>query len=260
MARLGTLLVVLGLGAMGFGVLWQLGVVPGSRVTLPPPVALGRGAAGTREVSTAGTPAAAREVVPTSPPGAPTEVPTVVPAPTAAAAAPTPVPARLPLMGAADVADRVADARTSGAGYAVHLTIPAIKVDAVVEQGGIVEDANGDPIWETRPFVAVQYGDLTSRIGVPGNAVIVGHVVTLSEGNVFRFLYQLDLGDQINVWDGLAREHDFQVVDVKLVPPTDTSVMDPTPDETLTLITCGGTFDPVKREFSDRLIVTAKPL
>jgi sortase (surface protein transpeptidase) len=36
--------------------------------------------------------------------------------------------------------------------------------------------------------------------------------------------------------------------------------MDPTPDERLTLITCGGTFDPVKREFSDRLIVVARPL
>jgi hypothetical protein len=36
--------------------------------------------------------------------------------------------------------------------------------------------------------------------------------------------------------------------------------MAPTPDETLTLLTCGGTFDPIKREFSDRLVVTAKPM
>jgi hypothetical protein len=35
--------------------------------------------------------------------------------------------------------------------------------------------------------------------------------------------------------------------------------MQPTPAPTLTLITCGGTFDPSKREFSDRLIVIAKP-
>jgi LPXTG-site transpeptidase (sortase) family protein len=84
--------------------------------------------------------------------------------------------------------------------------------------------------------------------------------VTLSEGNVFRSLYKLDIDDQINVWDDNSREHDFHVVDIKLVPPSDTSVMLPTPDETLTLITCGGTFDPVKRQFSERLIVTAKPL
>jgi sortase (surface protein transpeptidase) len=49
------------------------------------------------------------------------------------------------------------------------------------------------------------------------------------------------------------------VVGVQLVPPSDTAVMAPTPDQTLTLITCGGTFDPVRREFSDRLIVIAKP-
>jgi LPXTG-site transpeptidase (sortase) family protein len=90
--------------------------------------------------------------------------------------------------------------------------------------------------------------------------VIAGHVVTLSEGNVFRFLYQLDLDDRIQVWDDHAYERDYHVVDVRLVPPTDTSVMDSTPDETLTLITCGGTFDPVRREFSERLIVVAKPL
>jgi len=106
----------------------------------------------------------------------------------------------------------------------------------------------------------VGQGEPIGRVGQTGNAVIAGHVVTLNEGNVFRFLYQLDLDDQIQVWDDHERERDYHVVDVRLVPPTDTSVMDPTPDETLTLITCGGTFDPISREFSDRLIVVAKPV
>jgi LPXTG-site transpeptidase (sortase) family protein len=142
----------------------------------------------------------------------------------------------------------------------VRLAIPSIKLDTPVQQGGVVEDAHGNPVWQTLPFVAVHYGDLTALVGQAGNAVIAGHVVTLNEGNVFRFLYQLDLDDQIQVWDDHERERDYHVVDVRLVPPTDTSVMDPTPDETLTLITCGGTFDPISREFSDRLIVVAKPL
>jgi LPXTG-site transpeptidase (sortase) family protein len=123
-----------------------------------------------------------------------------------------------------------------------------------------VQDARGDPVWETLPFVAVHYGELTARIGARGNAVIAGHVVTLSEGNVFRLLYKVNLDDQVEVWDDRDRQHDFRVIDVKLVAPSDTSVMGPTADETLTLITCGGTFDPIKREFSDRLIITAKPL
>ena len=165
-------------------------------------------------------------------------------------------------MQAADAADRQLERPEDvpSPGYAVRLAIPAIKLDTPVQQGGIVADAEGNPTWETLPFVAVHYGDLTARIGARGNAVIAGHVVTLQEGNVFRFLYQLDFGDTIEVWDEHETKRAFRVVDVRLVAPTDVSVMAPTPDVTLTLITCGGTFDPRTREFSERLVVTAKPL
>jgi LPXTG-site transpeptidase (sortase) family protein len=159
-----------------------------------------------------------------------------------------------------DAADRARAPMPPVAGYAVRLAIEAIKLDTPVEQGGIVLDASGNPIWQTLPFVAVHYGDLTALIGARGNAVIAGHVATLGEGNIFRLLYQLKIDSRIQVWDDIGRQHDFRVVDIKLVLPSDTSVMASTPDETLTLITCGGTFDPVKREFSHRLIVTAKPL
>jgi LPXTG-site transpeptidase (sortase) family protein len=142
----------------------------------------------------------------------------------------------------------------------VRLAIPVINLDTPVAQAGIVQDTRGEWVWQTLPFVAVHYGDLTSLVGADGNAVIAGHVVTLNEGNVFRFLYKLRLGDEIQVWDQHDREYDYQVVGMSLVRPSDTSVMDPTPDQTLTLITCGGSFDRIRREFSDRLIVTAKRL
>jgi LPXTG-site transpeptidase (sortase) family protein len=258
MVRVGTALVVLGLLVIGYGALWQLGIAPGSRVTLPEPVALERAGPGSREVAAAVPPEPTPSSLPT--PAATMATGEATPAPVAApVASPTAPVFFVAPPSAADATDRVQNVRPP-TGYAVRLAIPAIKVDTVVEQGGIVDDASGQPAWETLPFVAVHYGDLTSMIGAPGNAVIAGHVVTLSEGNVFRLLYQLDIGDQIAVWDELTREHDYHVVDLKLVPPSDTSVMDPTPDETLTLITCGGTFDPHKREFSERLIVTAKPL
>jgi LPXTG-site transpeptidase (sortase) family protein len=159
---------------------------------------------------------------------------------------------------APDAADRAADAAYPAPGYGVRLAIPSIKLDTEVKQAGIIFDMDGTPTWQTLPFVAVHYGDLTSLVGARGNAVLAGHVVTLSEGNVFRFLYQVDLDDEVLVWDQRDKLHTFRVQDVKLVPPTDVSVMKPTPDPTLTLITCGGTFDPAKREFSDRLIVTAR--
>ena len=245
MNRLGALLILLGIGALATGALWQLGLVPGSRVTLPAPVALDRPRPATP------TP---RVTVTLRPVEAPTPAPPPMPT---SPAAPTFPPARL---APADADDRSQAVAEPPAGYAVRLAIPAIKLDTEVKQGGIVEDADGNPSWQTLPFVAVHYGDLTARLGTRGNAVIAGHVVTLNEGNVFRFLYQLDVGDEIQVWDEREHEFHYRVDDVKLVPPTDTSVMDPTPDERLTLITCGGSFDPLKREFSDRLIVVALPM
>jgi LPXTG-site transpeptidase (sortase) family protein len=241
MLRTGNTLIVVGVLLLGYAALWQLGLTPGSRVSLPPPVALQR----------TSTPFAVA-----------TAVPTAVPAPTVTVPAPTvalPAPAA-PLPAAPDAADRREQARLPPAGYAVRLAIPSIKLETEVLQGGIVEDDQGNPTWQTLPFVAVHYGDLTALVGAKGNAVIAGHVVTLREGNVFRFLYQLELEDEIKVWDDKDREHDFRVVDVKLVSPTDLSPMAQTDEPTLTLITCGGEFDPIKREFSERLIVTAKPV
>ncbi len=270
MSRFGNAFIVLGALLLGYAGLWQLGIAPGSRVTLPAPVALQRTPTAVLPIVAVATPVPALAATPMTAPATPmaaaepvaapaTVIPAPAPAPATLQPAPPPVP-QPPLPAAPDAADRQQDAQLPPAGYAVRLAIPAIKLDTEVQQGGIVHDEQGKPVYQTLPFVAVHYGDLTALVGARGNAVIAGHVVTLREGNVFRFLYQLDLDDQIQVWDDHDRKHDFRVVDVKLVPPTDLSPMAPTPDRTLTLITCGGTFDSIKREFSDRLIVTAKPL
>src|SRR5262249_45321354 len=130
--------------------------------------------------------------------------------PIVAPAVATPAPTLAPIHPVpADIADRPLQ---PPAGHAVRLALPPLKLETVVKQGGIVEDDEGNPIWQTLPFVAVHYGDLTSLIGAPGNAVIAGHVVTLSEGNVFRFLYQLDVDDAVQVWDDAQREHDYHVI------------------------------------------------
>jgi LPXTG-site transpeptidase (sortase) family protein len=248
--RLGNALVFSGLLVAIFAVAWLLGVLPGSRYELPGPVAASQDVAGTPTIATSVAVQGAPQVpVPTS-----TAAAAVL---TAASATHTP-PAPLTLV--AGAAENRAQADAPRGGYAVRLAVPSIDLDTQVKQGGIVRDSHGDLVWETVPFIAVHYGDLTSLLGKPGNAVIAGHVVTIREGNVFRLLYKVARNDHIVVWDDLNRKHEYRVVGAKLVPPSDVSVMAPTPDETLTLITCGGTFDPVKREFSDRLIVTAKPL
>src|SRR5437870_2976687 len=128
MARFGTALIVMGLLALSWGVLWQLGVAPGSRTVLPPPVALDRAGPAVREVAAVPPIAAPR--------------PTVAALPTVAAPPlliqrpePTPVPTRMAIptpapitLVAADIADRA----QASIGYAVRLAIPTIKLDTVV--------------------------------------------------------------------------------------------------------------------------------
>lgn len=252
-ARLGSLLLVAGLSLLMWAALWQVGLVPGSRVVVPEPVALQR--SGSREAVAEVPPSVrvdsqaltAQEQLA---PGASAE-PFAIQNDSIAPA--------LPLV-AADQADRRAAAAAPKPGYATRLSIASIGLETEVRQAGVKRSARGEPEWETLPFAAAHYGDLTALVGARGNAVIAGHVVTLNEGNVFRNLYRVELGNEITVWDDRGHERRFTVTEVRLVTPDDVSVMEQTPLERLTLITCGGTFDPVKREFSDRFIVVARPL
>lgn len=222
-------LLMIGCLAAVYAALWQLQLVPGSSLDVPAPLAFG-GVPGVRAVGltlpeVGGPPPRASAQRATQP----------------AAGAPSPAEAG-PLPGIAQ-----------------RLAIASIGLDTPVVAGGMLVNAQGALEWETVPNVAVHYAQLTALIGGPGNAVIAGHVSTLAQGNVFINLYKVQLGDEIQVWDQRDALHVFKVSGVQSVPPADTSVMDETPDSTLTLMTCGGTFDPIHREFSDRLIVSAKP-
>lgn len=250
-SRLGSLLLVAGLSLLLWAALWQVGLIPGSRVSVPEPVALQR--TGSRE-ALAEAPTSVLEESQVA-----VEQPTPAVSPGALAIQNSSVAPALPLI-AADQADRRAAAGAPKSGYATRLAISSIGLETEVRQAGVKRGPRGELEWETLPFVAAHYGDLTALIGARGNAVIAGHVVTLNEGNVFRNLYRVELGNEIVVWDHLDQERRFTVTEVRLVNPDDVSVMEQTPLERLTLITCGGTFDPVKREFSDRLIVVARPL
>ena len=86
--------------------------------------------------------------------------------------------------------------------------------------------------------------------GSPGNAVIAGHRDTF-----FRRVHSLRYGDDIYVLRSGRRFH-YRVCARKVVEPTDLSVLRPTRDPELTLITCYPThaIGPAPR----RLIVVAK--
>jgi LPXTG-site transpeptidase (sortase) family protein len=265
---LGGLLVLAGVGFLGYSIGVYLEILPGSKVTVPKPVALEqpRPTAVPAQAS-APTP----NVLPTSAP-----TPTTRPAPTRVlagdSASVAPRPTARPVTGAmlappdpaiyatpmvsADAEDRAYWSNRPRPGLAVHLEIPAVDIDTDVTEGGIITNKEGQLEWQTVPFIAVQYREM-AQIGARGNAVISGHVVTIAEGNVFRNLYKVNVGDPIGV-DTADGHFTYIIEDVKLVKPEAIEVMAPSNTPILTLITCGGEFDTRTRSFSDRQIVVAR--
>jgi LPXTG-site transpeptidase (sortase) family protein len=72
----------------------------------------------------------------------------------------------------------------------------------------------------------------TALPAADGNAAIAGH-----RDSVFRGLRRVVIGDRIEVTTPTST-HVYAVDSLKVVPPTDTSVIAPSPTEQLTLITC----------------------
>ena len=267
-SALGGALVLAGVLFLGYSLGVYLEVLPGSKVVVPKPVALEQPRPTTEP---ARVPAPTVEVTPEpEPTPMPRPVPTpatvgsgqpVVPGPTprpvtgAMLAPPDPAVYATP-MAPADAEDRAYWGGRPRPGLAVRLEIPNVGIDTDVTEGGIITNKQGQLEWQTVPFIAVQYRE-NAKIGERGNAVISGHVVTIAEGNVFRNLYKVNVGDEVGV-ETADGHFTYLVEDVKLVKPTAIEVMAPSNSPILTLITCGGEFDTRTRTFSDRQIVVAR--
>jgi sortase A len=132
-----------------------------------------------------------------------------------------------------------------------RLLIPTIGVDSKVIQLGTKLDRHGQLAWETAPFAVGQHKGMAGP-GQNGNMVLSGHISSPSEGAVFHHLPELKVGQGVIVGTE-ERQYLYRVVDVRTVTPDEVSVLDETPDPTVTLITCVP--DGI---YSHRLVVTAR--
>lgn len=133
-----------------------------------------------------------------------------------------------------------------------RIVIASIGLDAKVVDVGIVQQ-NGKPTWDTAAF-AVGFYQGTALPGTIGNTVMAGHISSpiSKKGDIFRHLPEVRIGDQIDVFSA-DRKVSYQVSELRVVPPTAVQVMAPTPDATLTLLTCYP-----DNVYSKRLVVVAK--
>ncbi len=114
---------------------------------------------------------------------------------------------------------------TAAPNQGVRIQIPALNIDAPIVQG--------DGWEQLKKGVAQHIG--TANPGEKGNMVLSGHNDVF--GEVFRYLDRLKAGDQIIIYT-FGRTYTYIVNGWTLVEPDQVEVMAPTPDETVTLISC----------------------
>jgi sortase A len=146
-------------------------------------------------------------------------------------------------------------------GHPDRIVISSIGLDSkVVDVGATVQ--NGKAVWDTAAF-AVGYYRSTAVPGQRGNAVLAGHISSpvSHKGDIFRHLPDVRIGDRVDVYLASSTpgapdtKVSYVVAQMKIVQPTEVSVMGPTVDPTLTLLTCYP-----DNVYTQRLVVVGKLL
>ena len=139
----------------------------------------------------------------------------------------------------------------------IGLAIEAAGIDAGIEALRVIDGAMQDP---SGPWVVAWYENL-GALGTIGNVVMAGHIDYWNVGPaVFYNLSTLEPGDEIVVAGDDGKTYPFAVEWVRQFDsasiPLD-EVAGPTPEQSLTLITCGGAFDYMNGLYLQRTVVRA---
>ena len=138
------------------------------------------------------------------------------------------------------------------------LAIPKLGVEAAVAPVNYAEDGSMDVPPDPDLVAWFEYGP---GMGVPGNAIFAAHVDWGGRPRVFNRLVTLEPGDAVLVVDVQGRGFQYvvqsnQTYDAAGAPVEE--IFAQTIDPIITLITCGGRYNPVTREYLDRVVVVAK--
>lgn len=140
-----------------------------------------------------------------------------------------------------------------------RLVIEKAEIDAPVVVKGL--DGQGVMQAPDNAYDTAWY-DFSAAPGFGSNAVFAGHVDYIHVGQaVFWNIKDLVQGDliQVRLQDGTVykyavvskRQYDAEAAPVE-------QIVGPTPSETVTLITCGGTFNSSTHQYDKRLVVRAE--
>ncbi len=151
------------------------------------------------------------------------------------------------------------DVMVRDAGAPVRLKIPAINVDAPIEDVGLTPDGAMDT---PKDFHDTAWYQLGPRPGEQGNAVIAGHVDRVGGEAVFWDLRQLTPGDEIIVISDDGITHHFAVTGLQkyaLDTAPLTEIFGSTDGIHLNLVTCDAQspFDRASGKYGGHVLVRA---
>lgn len=135
---------------------------------------------------------------------------------------------------------------------ATWIRIAKIDVDSPVVHAPVVNDE-----WQVPKFV-VGHLEGTADLDDVGNIVLTGHVESLASGNVFAKLKEMAVDDAIVLFAGEDPVR-YTVREVKVVKNDDLSVVARSANPVLTLLTCTGQWIQAVRDYSERLVIVARP-
>lgn len=183
------------------------------------------------------------------------------PSPTATPSVPGPAPSpSLPQPRTRDAS--LGSLSVSAAPAPTRLVIPAIDVDARVDDVGVEDD--GSMVIPAAPTSVGWYRFGSAPSDARGNTVIAGHVATREDGpGALAALRGARPGMRVTVTTSDGTKHDYEVVGrraivKKALPVDEIFARDGRP--LLVLITCGGEYLPELRSHRDNIVVTAVPV
>ena len=143
----------------------------------------------------------------------------------------------------------------------IALQVDKFGIDAPIELGAVVDGVMIDP---SGPWVVAWYEPL-GKIGEGGNVVVAGHVDYYTVGPaVFYNVPNLAAGDIVRLVGENGENYEYAVEWMQpynaagLTPEViQNEIVGDTGQEALTIITCGGVFDPATGQYDQRFVLRA---
>lgn len=140
----------------------------------------------------------------------------------------------------------------------VHITIPKLGVDTLIEDVGVTAEGAMDT---PKDFNQVGWFALGAKPGDMGSAVFAGHLDTQTGAPaIFYYLSQMAVGDEFQIQDETGKTLTFRVYNTASYPENAfplADVFEKTDGRYVNLITCHGIWQYGSHTYSDRFVVSA---